>query len=139
MFVYFIECSADKPRVKIGKANDVARRLQELSTGCPFPLKVLGVITCKSERHAFHIEKSAHEVFRKERKRGEWFFLSAAMRGYIKAICERPGEEIKEAIWQSRYDRRERKMETRRAHKQIRQAPNNLDAEYKAIMGNSAC
>lgn len=114
MHVYFIGCGSKQARVKIGKTNDIQRRMTELQTGCPFPLKLLGSIKCKSERHAFEVEKSAHEVFRRERKCGEWFFVSGEVLRFIKVICDRDADEVKESVWQARYDERERKIARRR-------------------------
>lgn len=59
--------------LKIGKANDVKMRLSELQTGNPNPLKVVGIIKCQNENHAFRVEKSIHTEYSRLHIRGEWF------------------------------------------------------------------
>lgn len=77
MHVYFILASSAKPRkMKIGKAKDPEKRLRQLQTGCPYQLKLIGTIRCKSDRHAIDIEKAAHELFSEYNHLGEWFKCS---------------------------------------------------------------
>jgi len=59
--------------IKIGKANDVNSRLGDLQVGNPNPLKLVGLIECKSESFAYRVEKSIHENYSKFHIRGEWF------------------------------------------------------------------
>lgn len=59
--------------LKIGKANDVKTRLSELQTGNPNLLKVVGIIKCQNENHAFRVEKCIHTEYSKLHIRGEWF------------------------------------------------------------------
>jgi hypothetical protein len=79
MYVYFIQAFRDKKHkiFKIGKANDPKRRVKELQTGSPVKLKLLGTIKCKSEWHSEQLEKRIHDLFYKQRRRGEWFTLGA--------------------------------------------------------------
>lgn len=76
MNVYFIVATFKTKRLlKIGKAKDVDRRIQQLQVGCPYRLSIFTVIRCKDDQQAFAVERAAHEVFRKRRIRcdGEWF------------------------------------------------------------------
>jgi hypothetical protein len=73
MYVYFIKAHGKPPRMKIGKANDVEARLAGLKTGCPYKLSLMAKIKCRSEKHAFQVEKLAHEFFKEHRAYGEWF------------------------------------------------------------------
>ena len=59
--------------LKIGKANDVRMRLSDLQIGNPNPLKLVGLIECKSESFAFRVERSIHEDYSQFHIRGEWF------------------------------------------------------------------
>jgi hypothetical protein len=73
MYVYFIRCKSNPPMVKIGKAKDPDGRMEYLQTGCPFNLKLLGSLPCRSEEHSREIEKALHNMFRRDHHRGEWF------------------------------------------------------------------
>lgn len=56
---------------KVGRSNDVPRRLRELQTGCPYPLKVLLVA-----KGLAHLEKGIHRTlvsYRTRYGKGEWF------------------------------------------------------------------
>jgi hypothetical protein len=78
--------------VKIGYAKDPADRLSELQVGSPAPLKLLGCVAVKSERHARNVERAVHALFAFCRKRGEWFSADATLRGFP-AACEAFGLE----------------------------------------------
>ncbi len=88
MFVYFISAFGEHElkRIKIGYSRDPADRLQKLQTGSPVKLEMLGVIKCRDDSHAKSIEKLAHNIFHKQRKRGEWFNLSRKHLGQIKSL-----------------------------------------------------
>lgn len=73
MYVYFVRARGKPQRLKIGKASDPERRLKELQTGCPYPLQLEAKLKCRNERHAFQVERAAHEYFAAERTIGEWF------------------------------------------------------------------
>lgn len=86
MYVYFVKAWGECPLIKIGKANDPLERVRKLQTGCPFKLKLMGMVKCRSEYHALQVEKFTHELFRKQRRRGEWFRLSASHEQAIKDV-----------------------------------------------------
>lgn len=48
--------------------NDVTKRMQQLSTGCPFPYKLAGLYRCKTPQV---IESYFHQVFKQKWKRGD--------------------------------------------------------------------
>lgn len=77
MYVYFIVTEKTKGggkcRMKIGKAKNPEKRLKQLQTGNPSPLKLIGKIKCSSEKHAFEVEKAAHRYFNSSNLRAEWF------------------------------------------------------------------
>lgn len=72
-FVYFIQQDCDAKHVKIGKADDVMRRMLELQTGSPYPLVLLHSIKAENSEHAFALESMIHERLKKYRLSGEWF------------------------------------------------------------------
>ncbi len=76
MYVYFIKAGSKPPMLKIGKANNPEVRKVELQTGCPFEMKLMGTLKCKSEMHSHAVEQRLHQMFRREKHRGEWFRYS---------------------------------------------------------------
>lgn len=81
-FVYFVQAGPGGP-VKIGKADNVEKRVIGLQTGCPDRLEVLGVIECDDARAR---EKQLHERFSSLRiDRSEWFRWSPAIAYTISA------------------------------------------------------
>ncbi len=72
MYVYFIQ-SGKKGAIKIGKANNVDKRMAELQVGNQYLLRVVAQIPCKSSKHAELTEKRLHRFFAKQKIRGEWF------------------------------------------------------------------
>lgn len=74
-FVYF---AAAGDRVKIGKANDVTKRLATLQTGCPFKIKLLRV-----ERGGIAMEREYHRQFASLRETGEWFRHEGALAEFL--------------------------------------------------------
>lgn len=82
-FVYFIGAK-DIPdarglnkhfrTVKIGKADDPQKRLEQLQTSCPMKLKIIVQTTGNNG-----LEKAFHSYFKRDHIRGEWFFASHEM------------------------------------------------------------
>jgi len=77
--VYFIQAE-NGGHVKIGRTDDLAKRLQGLSTGRPDALVVLGAIPGASED-----ERRIHEALAEYRDRGEWFLPHPAVMAAAKA------------------------------------------------------
>lgn len=92
MYVYFIEAFRETPLVKIGKAKNPEARLRNLQVGSPVKLKMIGQVKCKSDFHALQVEKFAHNLFYKQRRRGEWFRLSEKHREMLKRVVEKANE-----------------------------------------------
>lgn len=76
MYVYFMRAKGKPVRMKIGKAADPDKRLKELQTGCPYPLSIVARVRCRSDRHAYEVEKLAHQYFWRYHTQGEWFRCS---------------------------------------------------------------
>lgn len=92
MFVYFIRAKFGSKYIKIGKANNVERRIMELQIGNPVPLTLIDKVRCKSEFHAKQVEKLAHNIFYKQRRHGEWFNLSAKHEKQLQSLIERAAQ-----------------------------------------------
>lgn len=71
--VYFI---SDGEFIKIGKANNVERRMKELQTGNPKKLEILKIIKCSNEQEAYELERFLHSILHSVQSFGEWFHLS---------------------------------------------------------------
>lgn len=72
-YIYLIHAQGTE-QYKIGRTNDVGRRLQELTaTKGPFPLKLLEYVEVKDDVRA---EKQLHRQFAQWRRHGEWFNLN---------------------------------------------------------------
>lgn len=68
--VYFI---TDGEFMKIGKANNVEKRLKILQTGNPKPLSIMKVIECKNEAEALELEFFLHKIMKPFKVSGEWY------------------------------------------------------------------
>lgn len=81
MSVYFVEALGAR-RVKIGFADDPAKRLLQLQTGCPFELRLL--FSVPGDRH---LEREYHRKYAHLRvdKDSEWFFFDADLKQLIDA------------------------------------------------------
>lgn len=75
MYTYFIQGAPHTP-VKIGKANDVGRRLNALQTSHYEELRVLLVLD--GDREA-----ELHLQFAADRIRGEWFWWSREIEAFV--------------------------------------------------------
>jgi hypothetical protein len=77
-YVYFF-VNEDYGFCKIGYSKNPLGRINELQTGCPFSLRILGFI--EGDRK---IEKKFHKRFWANRTRGEWFRYE----GKLKQFCK---------------------------------------------------
>ena len=92
--VYFIGAD-DMPFVKIGKTQNLEKRMAGIQTSIPFDLKVYFTIPggCKEE-------KLSHQAFEQYRKRGEWFRIEGKLKEYmdymldLKNIHKNPWEYV---------------------------------------------
>lgn len=70
-------------RIKIGFTDQPAvTRRQELQTGCPQPLKIVGLMPGDVS-----LEQALHACFAADRIQGEWFRPSQALLAYIAGNC----------------------------------------------------
>jgi hypothetical protein len=99
MYVYFIKARSSPPTMKIGKANDPEMRMAELQTGCPFEMRLMGTLKCKSQMHSHAIEQRLHRLFRKEATRGEWFRYSGPLPYFVNQILKVGDPDCVEAVF----------------------------------------
>lgn len=78
--VYIISCEG---RYKIGVAKNPKKRLDELTTGNPFPLQIERVFYVNGH---FPIEQKAHQILKEHNIHGEWF--SCSLEEAISAVEE---------------------------------------------------
>jgi predicted GIY-YIG superfamily endonuclease len=69
--VYFIRDGIGN--IKIGVAKDVDKRKAGLQTANPNELEIFYIMSVPNMEYAVSIEKALHDMFNKERVRGEWF------------------------------------------------------------------
>lgn len=69
-YVYILSNGVD---IKIGKANDVKKRIAQLQTGSSTVFSLLGVIKCNGSKEAFDIEKELHTKLAPYKTLNEWF------------------------------------------------------------------
>jgi hypothetical protein len=80
--VYFIR---SREYVKIGRATDVYKRLNELQVAVPWELELCAIISC-SRVAARAIESALHLNFRALCVRGEWFREEPPLRQYLSLL-----------------------------------------------------
>jgi len=74
-YVYFIRAGI---YTKIGVANNIQRRMEQLQTGNPLELRLACSVQMPSIKSAFYFEKLLHDEFMDKHKHGEWFFIKEA-------------------------------------------------------------
>jgi hypothetical protein len=78
--VYFIQSTVGGP-IKIGHSSDLAARLVQMQSHCPFPLVVLCTMPGgRVEEHALHVQFAA------DLSHGEWFTPSSALAAHIETL-----------------------------------------------------
>jgi len=75
--IYFIQSGENGP-VKIGQSEDPIARLEQLQTGNPEELKLLWVYEGDE-----YTEHEIHEMFKKDRVRGEWFKFTDELKTFV--------------------------------------------------------
>ena len=76
-FIYVIKCNEF---YKIGKANNVEKRLKSLQTANPY---TLDVIIVKKAKNSYTMETFFHNLFSDKRIHGEWFKLEDSDLSFI--------------------------------------------------------
>jgi hypothetical protein len=81
-YVYFAQ--VDGGPIKIGVARNPIRRLAQMRTGNPAPIRLLGVIRGNTQT-----ELEIHNLFAAENVAGEWFEPSRRLLAFIEATTKR--------------------------------------------------
>lgn len=74
-YVYSLFCqdTGGAGYVKFGRSRRIDLRISQLRTGCPIPIKMVGLIEVFSEDRQIRTEKALHAHFKDRRVSGEWF------------------------------------------------------------------
>lgn len=87
MQILYILQNGDTQEYKIGRTNDLNRRLHQLQTGCPNELKIIKIWTHYQLEQVKKYERVLHRYYTKcgcrIRANGEWFKLSPADIAYL--------------------------------------------------------
>lgn len=75
MYVYFIEDSGLKDCIKIGRTNNLEKRLSTLNTGNSSKLIIRKYITCDNISYV-KMERLLHKYFESNKKINEWFNIT---------------------------------------------------------------
>lgn len=75
-FVYLI--ASGRNIIKVGKADDVRKRVRGLQTASPFEMQIFHTIEVSSE-HVGALEKLIHKRLKRYHLRGEWFCIERAL------------------------------------------------------------
>lgn len=84
-FIYFI-LNEDSNAIKIGRAKDLARRMNALQTSSPAKLKLIKSVQVEGGKEAHELEQSLHKKFSEIRLAGEWFKAEANLLEYISQL-----------------------------------------------------
>ena len=109
--VYFF--GTDYDRVKIGRCySNLHQRQISIQTGCPDPIKLLGVIQCQDKIEMNSIEKDLHQRFQQYQTIGEWFRLVPEILNVIQESTE-SGQDILESDYRAFCDRNAKQFKDR--------------------------
>lgn len=81
--IYFIQAGENGP-IKIGRSNDVEKRLKQLQTASAEKLKILWKYDVENDKK---VESELHKQLQHERIDGEWFRPSEEVLRTIKFYC----------------------------------------------------
>jgi hypothetical protein len=86
--------SGDCSPVKIGIASDPIKRLASIQTSCPNPIRMQTFFGQMHRDYARHIEREAHNLYKRKKLHGEWFDASPGdavglIADLIEVICTR--------------------------------------------------
>jgi hypothetical protein len=89
-FVYFVQ-GGDFIKIGLSGPKNFGKRLQEISTGCPFKVSLLGVTDGD-----IAIEQGLHRKFRSCHHHGEWFYATPKLLAYIaKVVRAREASDLR--------------------------------------------
>jgi hypothetical protein len=82
--IYFIQSEHGGP-IKVGRADDLAKRVMGLQTGRPDKLVVLAAAEGTRQD-----ERNIHAAFAEHRERGEWFHPTPVLLSFIRSVTNDP-------------------------------------------------
>ena len=85
IIIYFI-LNTDSNAVKIGRAKNVAKRLNSLQTANPIELILLKTVEVMSGKEAKEKEELLHNKFANLRLLGEWFRFDTELQYFLKKL-----------------------------------------------------
>lgn len=86
--VYILKYVGSKDIYKIGKTNNIRKRIKALSTASPYPIEVEHLIATESPQDSSLLEIELHDVFCHRRMNGEWFNLTEEDLDFVKKNCK---------------------------------------------------
>ena len=84
-FVYFI-LNKDSNAIKIGRAQDLEKRMKALQISSPAKLKLIKSVQVEGGKEAHELERALHQQFSEIRLAGEWFKAEANLLDYISRL-----------------------------------------------------
>ena len=97
-FLYILRNGRTK-EYKIGRTNNLNRRIKQLQTGCPNELRIEKIYTHYDNKHIIDYETTLHKYYKKLgckiRDNGEWFKLD---RNEIAFLCQPDSIEEQENL-----------------------------------------
>lgn len=84
-FIYFI-LNEDSNAIKIGRAKDLAKRMNALQTSSPVKLRLIKSVQVEGGKEAHELEQLLHRQFNEIRLAGEWFKAEANLLEYINQL-----------------------------------------------------
>ncbi|MBD1871821.1 GIY-YIG nuclease family protein [Cyanobacteria bacterium FACHB-471] len=84
-FIYFI-LNEDSNAIKIGRAKNLAKRMNALQTSSPAKLRLIKSVQVEGSKEAHELEQSLHKQFNEIRLSGEWFKAEANLLEYINQL-----------------------------------------------------
>ncbi len=90
--IYFVQYENDSGPIKIGLTKNIQKRLAEIQSTCPAPVKLLKVIEGEWEK-----ELRIHYHFSHLRLQGEWFKSEKELLDFIENPYEVP--EVPKTVW----------------------------------------
>jgi len=125
--VYFISTISEKHGdfLKIGVTSDIDRRMKEIQTGCPLPLKLECIIPTSSKSAAYLLESQLHNKFNQFMTCGEWFvkgdvYRNIDMKNIIKQTNKRqPDQQKRSSLVRARNRNTELRIDAKKKNKKM--------------------
>jgi len=84
--IYFLLAPLGEMPIKIGLAENIARRVAGLDCMSPWPLVLVGALREERTRFRATLESTLHARFESYRVRGEWFSPGARLLSFLRGL-----------------------------------------------------